>query len=167
MKSVVGEGKTGDGRSSRLWLGLVQAALASDDPLEDGSSADPKSIAHTIENHRQEEAYDQVIVGHLLQLADDLKSSSGGEAEKVRSQVSSLVSELDQGTLTRLVEMGGDESQRRRFLLDANQGLDVGAVVKVLGAAAEGGGQNISNSMTRLLSKLAVHAEHGGERMRG
>ena len=167
MKSVVGEGKTGDGRSSRLWLGLAQAALASDDPLEDGSSADPKSIAHTIENHRQEEAYDQVIVGHLLQLADDLKSSSGGEAEKVRSQVSSLVSELDQGTLTRLVEMGGDESQRRRFLLDANQGLDVGAVVKVLGAAAEGGGQNISNSMTRLLSKLAVHAEHGGERMRG
>ena len=167
MKSVVGEGKTGDGRSSRLWLGLVQAALASDDPLEDGSSADPKSIAHTIENHRQEEAYDQVIVGHLLQLADDLKSSSGGEAEKVRSQVSSLVSELDQGTLTRLVEMGGDESQRPSLLARRKPGLDVGAVVKVLGAAAEGGGQNISNSMTRLLSKLAVHAEHGGERMRG
>ena len=164
MKSVVGE--EGEGRSSRLWLGLAQAALASDEPLDATASADPKSIARTIDGHRQEEAYDQVIVGHLLQLADELKSGKGGESEKVRRRVSTLVNELGEGTLTRLVEMGGDEAQRRRFLLDANQGLAVGAVVKVLGAAAEGGGQNISDSMTRLLSKLAVHAEHGGERMR-
>ena len=164
MKSVVGE--EGEGRSSRLWLGLAQAALASDEPLDAMASADPKSIARTIDGHRQEEAYDQVIVGHLLQLADELKSGKGGESEKVRRRVSTLVNELGEGTLTRLVEMGGDEAQRRRFLLDANQGLAVGAVVKVLGAAAEGGGQNISDSMTRLLSKLAVHAEHGGERMR-
>ena len=164
MKSVPGQG--GEGRSSRLWLGLAQAALASDAPLEATASADPKNIARTIDSHRQEEAYDQVIVGHLLQLADELKSGKGGESEKVRRQVSTLVNELGEGTLTRLVEMGGDDAQRRRFLLDANQGLAVGAVVKVLGAAAESGGQNISNSMTRLLSKLAVHAEHGGERMR-
>ena len=164
MRSVVGE--EGEGRSSRLWLGLAQAALASDEPLEATASHDPKSFARTIDGHRQEVAYDQVIVGHLLQLADELKSGKGGESERVRRQVSTLVNELGEGTLTRLVEMGGDEAQRRRFLLDANQGLSVGAVVKVLGAAAEGGGQNISNSMTRLLSKLAVHAEQGGERMR-
>ena len=165
MKSVVGQGE-GEGRSSRLWLGLAQAALASDEPQEATASSDPKSIARTIDGHRQEDAYDQVIVGHLLQLADELKSGKGGESEKVRRQVSTLVNELGEETLTRLVEMGGDEAQRRRFLLDANQGLAVGSVVRVLGAAAEGGGQNISNSMTRLLSKLAVHAEHGGERMR-
>ena len=125
IKSVVGE--EGEGRSSRLWLGLAQAALASDEPLDAMASADPKSIARTIDGHRQEEAYDQVIVGHLLQLADELKSGKGGESEKVRRRVSTLVNELGEGTLTRLVEMGGDEAQRRRFLLDANQGLAVGA----------------------------------------
>ena len=164
MKSVPGQGE--EGRSSRLWLGLAQAALAGDESPDATASSDPKSIARTIDGHRQEEAYDQVIVGHLLQLADELKSGKGGESQKVRRQVSTLVNELGDETLTRLVEMGGDEAQRRRFLLDANQGLAVGSVVKVLGAAAEGGGQNISNSMTRLLSKLAVHAEHGGEHMR-
>ena len=167
MKSALGQEQQGADRASRLWLGLAQAALASDEPVEATASPDPKSLARTIDGHRQEVAYDQVIVGHLLQLADELKSSKGGEAEKVRRRVSTLVNELGEGTLTRLVEMGGDEAQRRRFLLDANQGLAVDAVVKVLGAAAEGGGQNISNSMTRLLSKLAVHAEHGSERIRG
>ena len=164
MKSVPGQGE--EGRSSRLWLGLAQAALAGDESADTTTSSDPKSIARTIDGHRQEDAYDQVIVGHLLQLADELKSGKGGESQKVRRQVSTLVNELGEETLTRLVEMGGDEAQRRRFLLDANRGLAVGSVVKVLGAAADGGGQNISNSMTRLLSKLAVHAEHGGERMR-
>ena len=103
---------------------------------------------------------------YLLQLADELKTGQGGEAEKVRRRVSALVNELGDGTLARLVEMGGNEAQRRQFLLDANQGLAVDAVVKVLRAAAEGGGQSISTSMTRLLSKLAVHADKGTDHMR-
>lgn len=63
--------------------------------------------------------------------------------------------------------MEGNEAQRRRFLLDANQSLAVDAVVKVLRAASESSEQTMSTSLTRLLSKLAVHAEAGSERMRG
>ena len=55
----------------------------------------------------------------------------------------------------------GDLQQRRQFLLDANQSLAVDSVVKVLQAAAAAEEQSISHSMTRLLNKLAVHAEHG------
>ena len=134
--------------------------------MDPTASPDAKALAAAIDGHHREAAYDQVIVGYLLQLADELKTGEGGEAEKVRRRVSSLVNELGDGTLARLVEMGGNEAQRRQFLLDANQGLAVDAVVKVLRAAAEGGGQSISTSMTRLLSKLAVHADKGGAHMR-
>ncbi len=151
-------GDKGD-RATALWLGLAQAALASDEPLD--VVPDAAEIARSISAHRKESAYDQVIVGYLLQLADELKGAEGAESEKVRRRLSRLIGELDEDTLGRLVHFGGDITQRRRFLLDANQSLAVDSVVKVLAAAAKSSEQSISHSMTRLLSKLAVHAEHG------
>ena len=154
-------------RATQLWLGLAQSALATAEPLDPGTSPDPGSLVRTIAGHRREAAYDQVIVGYLLQLADELKSGGGSESEKVRRHVSTLVSELGDETLGRLVQMGGNEAQRHQFLLDANHSLAVEAVVKVVRATADASAQTISTSMTRLLSKLAVHAEKGGERVRG
>jgi hypothetical protein len=57
--------------------------------------------------------------------------------------------------------MGGDMPQRRRFVLDASQGLAVYAVVELVQAAADTSRQTISHSMVRLLSKFALHAEQG------
>jgi hypothetical protein len=153
-------------RASELWLGLAQSALATDHPPDPNVSADAGRIARSISGHQREAAYDQVIVGYMLQLADELKSGETGESEKVRRRLSTLVNELGADTLTRLVEMGGDEGQRKRFLLDANHSLAVESVVKIVKAAANAGGQNVSNSMTRILSKLAKHADKGGERVR-
>jgi hypothetical protein len=62
--------------------------------------------------------------------------------------------------------MGGNEAQRGKFLHDANHSLAEEAVVKVVKAAADAGSQSISSSMTRILSKLAMHADKGGERVR-
>jgi hypothetical protein len=146
-------------RATALWLGLAQAALASDEPLD--VVPDAVEIARSISAHRKESAYDQVIVGYLLQLADELKGAEGAESEKVRRRLSRLIGELDDDTLGRLVHFGGDSQQRRRFLLDANESLTVDSVVKVLSAAAKSSEQSISHSMTRLLTKLAAHAEHG------
>lgn len=153
-------------RATQLWLGLAQSALATDEPMDPSATPDAREVAQVIEGHRRESAYDQVIVGYLLQLADELKTAKGGESEKVRRRLSTLVQELGDDTLARLVEMGGNSTQRGRFLLDANQSLAVDAVVKVLRAAADASSQTISSSLTRLLSKLAVHAEAGGDRMR-
>src|SRR4051812_33074957 len=54
--------------------------------------------------------------------------------------------------------MGGDSMQRRRFMLDASQGMTVDAVVELVQAAASVEGQTISHSLVRMLTKLASHA---------
>ena len=139
-----------------LWLGLAQAALASDEAP--AAASDAVTIARTIEGHGRDEAYDQAVVGYMLQLTDELKETTDGESRRVRSRVSTLMNELDEKTLARLVEFGGNAEQRKRFVLDANQSLAVDAVVKVVTAAAATSEQTISSSMTRMLSKLAMHA---------
>ena len=62
-------------RATALWLGLAQAALASDESL--AASPDASTIARTIEGHGRDEAYDQAIVGYMLQLTDELKDTTG------------------------------------------------------------------------------------------
>jgi len=143
-------------RASALWLGLAQAALATDGPMP--VAPDASIIARTIEGREKDSAYDQVIVGYMLQLAEELKGADDGESAKVRQRVSSLMNELDETTLQRLVQFGGNATQRKKFVLDANQSLAVDSVMKVVAAAATSSQQTISSSMTRLLSKLAVHA---------
>ncbi|MEJ2538573.1 MAG: hypothetical protein P8188_01100 [Gemmatimonadota bacterium] len=151
-------------RATQLWLGLAQAALAGAEP-EDGET-DARAVAESIEGHRREVAYDQVIVGYMLQLAEALKSEKGVEAERVRQRLATLVREMDETTLARLVELGGDVRARKQFVLDANQSLAVDAVVRVLQAAATASRETVSSSMTRLLTKLALHAEDGSGRLR-
>ena len=164
MLGSAGEGVGGGmDRAGQLWLGLAQAALATDEIP--AGPPDAGVVAESIEGHAREDAYDQVIVGYLLQLADELKGQ-GREAAKVQERVSQLVRDLDSETLTRLVDMGGSWAQRKRFLLDANQSLAVDSVVKILQAAASATEQSISTSLTRLLSKLAMHATQGTDRVR-
>jgi len=143
-------------RATALWLGLAQAALASDEAP--AAAPDAATIARSIEGHGRDEAYDQAVVGYMLQLTDELKETTDGESKRVRARVSTLMNELDDKTLTRLVEFGGNSEQRKRFVLDANQSLAVDSVVKVVTAAAATSEQTISSSMTRMLSKLAMHA---------
>ncbi len=125
-------------------------------------SSDPVVVAKAIDDHsRDDQAYDQVVVGYLLQIAEELRTKGGHEAASLRRRISQLVGTLQPETLRRLLEMGGDMMQRRRFVLDASQGLAVDAVVDLVQAAATTSHQTISHSMIRLLSKFAVHAEQG------
>lgn len=151
------------GRGGQLWVGLASAALASD---ADGAhpapaAADPSEVAKAIDDHHGEKTYDQVIVGYMLQIADELKTNPNPEGSALNRRVSRLVSSLRPETLKRLLEMGGDTHQRSRFVLDATQGMAIDAVMELVKAAAEAGSQNMSSSLVRLLNKLAVHAEVG------
>jgi hypothetical protein len=159
-------------RAAQLWIGLARAALAAEtmDESEDGSerpdrdstaSTDPVVIAKAIEEHKKDAAYDQVVVGYLLQIAEELKTKGGKEAAALQKRISRLVSTLQPETLGRLLEMGGDTRQRKKFVIDASQGMAVDAVVELVQAAASTSGQNISHSLVRMLSKLAVHADEG------
>jgi hypothetical protein len=152
-----------DGRAAQLWVGLARAALAGDRPeagddTEEGEALEPAVVAQAIDDHGREQAYDQVIVGYLLQIADEVRHSGQTEGTGLKRRISKLVSALKPETLGHLLEMGGDNEQRRRFVLDAAQGMSVDAVVELVKAAAQAEGQLISRSLIRMLTKLAKHA---------
>jgi len=157
------------GRATQLWIGLARAALVSDTSAsstsqsdqDDDTALEPSTVARAIDEHQREDAYDQVIVGYLLQIGEELKTAEGTEAAGLQRRVSRLVGSLKESTLAKLLEMGGDKAQRRRFLLDASQGITVEAVIDLVKAASAAEGQTVSHSMLRMLSKLAHHPSSG------
>src|ERR1041385_5006445 len=71
-------------RGAQLWVGLARAALMANvaDATDDSAPpppTEPSVIAQAIDEHPKSAAYDQVIVGYLLQIADELKSAGGAE----------------------------------------------------------------------------------------
>ncbi|MGQ0715264.1 MAG: hypothetical protein ACT4PJ_16315 [Gemmatimonadaceae bacterium] len=152
-------------RAAHLWVGLARAAMFSESASTptggEEASTDPVVVAKAIDEHRREVAYDQVVVGYLLQIAEELKRKGGAESVALQKRISMMVSSLSPQTLRRLLDMGGDVSQRKRFMLDAAQGMAVDAVMELVQAAADTSQQTISHSLVRLLSKLATHAEQG------
>lgn len=170
------DGRVARTRAAQLWLGLARAAMASgaaerdaaaeEDPDDEYADADPSVVARAIDGRQRDGAYDQVIVGYMLQIADELKSGRGVESGALRQRVSDLVSNLDRQTLARLLSMGGDAAQRRRFLLNASEGMAVEAIVELVRAAGQAGEQTVSHSMLRMLQKLARHVERSPGRRR-
>ncbi len=153
------QGEVGTGLATSLWLSLAQAVLQSDEAPSEAPSTE--RLAKSIEDRSHDAEYDEAVIGHLIQLAAELKGRTGGEASTIRRSVSELLAQLDDETLARLLSFGGDFAQRSRFLLDANDDMEVDSVVKLLHAAATSSEQTISNSMTRVLTKLAAHAGQG------
>src|SRR6266513_1821368 len=150
-------------RGAQLWVGLARAALTAEAMGDDAppQATEPTLIAKAIDAHPQNAAYDQVIVGYLLQIADELKHAGGAEAVALRRRTSKLVGALQPGTLRRLIEMGGDNAQRYKFAIDATHGLAVDAVLEIVRAMADASHKTVSDPLVRMLSKLAQHAEQG------
>lgn len=155
-------------RQAQLWIGLANAAMSMDSaaPPADTPPPDPTVVARAIDDHDGVDAYDQVIVGYLLQIADELKSAPGKTHNALRRRTARLIGALRPDTLQRLVTMGGNVAQRRAFVLGATSGMAIESVVTILKAAAEASGQTISHGLVRMLSKLATHAEAGAEHTR-
>lgn len=154
------DGQMRAGRAAQLWVGMARAALAADtlDAAEDDRALEPVVVAKAIDEHQQEKAYDQVIVGYMLQIADELKTAKSAETAALQKRISNMVGALNPETLERLLDMSGDHTQRRKFVLDASQGMAVGAVVDLVRAAADAEHQTISHSLVRLFTKLAQHS---------
>jgi hypothetical protein len=148
-----------DGRAAQLWIGLARAALAEEQGEAPGEvDAEPAIVAEAINTRPGAPAYDQVIVGHLLQLAEELRAGETRATAGVRRRMARLVAALDPAALKRLVDMGGDLSQRKRFTLDVARGFSAEAVVEVVRAAGEASNRTVSESLLRVLNKLAVQA---------
>ena len=163
-----GEESAASSHAAELWIGLARAALAGelDEAGDEGGSrslAEPSRVADAIDRHQGAEAYDQVVVGYLLQIASELKTATGAEAAALRSRSARLISALKPETLRRLVQMGGDSTRRNAFVHDAAEGMAVDAVVDLVKAAADASGQTISHGLVRMLTKLSAHAEAGAD----
>ncbi len=152
-------------RTSQLWLDLARAALQSDETAE-RTPVDPVVVADAINAHAREQAYDQVIIGYLLQISSELSAGDRAESATLRRRVSELVSALDLDQLRRILEQGGDFAQRSRFLLDASRGMSVDAALALVGAASDGSRMVISEALMRLFNKMALHAERGAPAVR-
>ena len=152
------EGREARTRAAQLWIGLARAALARETTAE-LPSTEPEIVARAIDAHQNDSAYDQVVVGYMLQIADELSADDKRTSSPLRDRVSRLVRQMEPRTLQRLLAMGGDATQRFQFALNATHGLTVDAVIDVVRAAADVSGQTISSSLVRMLSKLAAHAE--------
>ncbi|MFI5249207.1 MAG: hypothetical protein ACHQTF_04540, partial [Gemmatimonadales bacterium] len=106
--------------------------------------------------------YEQAVVGYLIQIAQQLRTTDTTDTSQLRSRVSRLVSDLSPQAVHRLLEMGGNMAQRRTFLNDASAGMATDAVLTLTVAAAEVSQKSISKTLLRLLVKLANHAKRGG-----
>jgi hypothetical protein len=156
------EGRADHDPCAELWVGLARAALAREGqaPAVDADTA-PTVVAKAIDEHPRVEAYDQVIVGYLLQIAGELQVNASREGAALRRRVSELVAHMRPETLRRLVAMGGDLRQRVSFTHAVATGLASEAVVEIFKAVADVSGETISHGLLRLLGKLARQAEHG------
>jgi len=166
--AAAGEAGSAGVRAAQLWVGLARAALATEHPDQAPPSTEPAVIAKAIDERPAQgtAAYDQAIVGYLLQIAAELKAAGNSEAVALRSRMSGLVRRMKPETLRRLVEMGGDFAQRQRFAADATDGMSLDAVLAIVQAAAETSQQTISHSLVRLLSKFAAHGAAGSAEVR-
>ena len=156
-------GEAGTGRAALLWIELARATMPED---TSGQVPDPSSVASAISRRDRDVAYDQVVIGYLLQLSDELKRTDKSESAEVRHRVSALVKALDPQALQRLLEMGGERAQRLKLVRGATDTLAVEAVIELLGAAAITTRRSISHGMVLMLGKLGKHATEGGERSR-
>jgi len=160
-------------RHAELWIGLARAALAASDESTAGAADDPgdgldprhtpKAVARAIDSRSRQQAYDQVIVSYLSQIARELRSSTPDEAGELRRRTSELVSRLDPRTLQAFVAMSRQSDEPGAFVFDATYGVALDAVIDLAQSVAEANGETISHGLIRMLSKLAAHAELGPE----
>ena len=164
------EARTARTRYAQLWVGLAKAAVvraghdeqSSDKEAHgdrDEASRDPAAVARAISQHSESDAYDQVIVGYLLQIVQELRTASGPEAVQLNQRMGELVAAMDPGALARLLHMGGDSGQRHEFLISASQGLNGESILRLMQAASQSEGKQVSHPMFRMLGKLAQHAD--------
>ncbi len=159
---------TTDGQVLQLWLGLARAAMAGAAEEVDWDDEDEEPPPEVVARHlrgKKGRAYDEVIVGYLLQIAEQL--AVGDDSLKpLKDRVTDLVSRLDKPTLERILRIGGDAQRRRTIVRRAFQGLGGTAALKILETAASTSGQEISVLMVRMLTKLSFHADVGSASLR-
>jgi len=147
--------------AKRLWRGLAQAALLTANEAAGGGAAaaqpDGAGVARAIRSRRGDANYDRQVVDWMIEAGENFDQLD--ERSPVRQAVTELFGELDQETLTRLMQIGASPEKRRRLVHRGARVLPVKAVLDLLEAAATTSDKSLSRSFLRLLGKLANHVD--------
>jgi hypothetical protein len=151
----------------QLWLGLARAAVAQEALPTEQAPTDPLVIANAIEERARNATYERAIASHLAQLAEEMRIRGGSDSAMLRKRVRQLIGALSPQTLCRLLQAAGSGAEQRKFMIDASHAMAVDTVLDLANAAAKSSQRSISQGLLRLLSKLARHAEEGGDYAKG
>ncbi|MBA2627555.1 MAG: hypothetical protein H0U85_06050, partial [Gemmatimonadales bacterium] len=149
-----------------LWLGLARSALDAEDRAESAVLNDPVLVARAIAARKGDAAYDETIIDYLGEFTKASRREGGAEAVAGQRFVAAVVASLDQPTLRRLLELGGDGERRREFVARATEVMGVEAVVQLVTAAGEVSGQALSPALLRMFGKLSEYAARGPAALR-
>ena len=98
-------------RSTELWLGLTRAALAGESL--DGALEDPARLAESVTRQVNEDGSDAAILGILRQIIGELDDVEIRDSP-LRQRVSDLVRNLDDATLSKLLDMSQNDDAETR-----------------------------------------------------
>lgn len=142
-------------RSTELWRALVRSA-SSGGPTGDGS-ATGASLAAVVRERAGDPLQMSLVAGYLGPLLEALGSASGEVGDGVREELAGFLVALGPEARADLLRTGGDAAWRMDLIRAASRSLDLEGLLGLVDAAAAASGQPISNSMTRLLTKMASH----------
>lgn len=140
--------------SRGVWADLARSALGAD---AGGAAATPDLLARAINARSGDEALDRALstrLGHLL------RAGVGEASPELAPEIADLLRRLDPERLRRLLELGGDRQELAELLSEALDALPADAVLALL-KAARGPEQSISDSLLRILGKLAAQGGDG------
>ena len=121
-----------------IWIALARSTLLLGEGNIGEDLLDPLVLANALNEKKDDPEYDQTVVSALMEITEALKGAQGEEAAETAGKMADLLRTLQPDTLERLMEMGGDAEQRKKFVLDASQSL---AAEPLLGLQASGNRQ--------------------------
>lgn len=139
------------GRAAELWADLTRAALEA----EARSDASPGELAAAIMRRAGTAGFDRAVLSALQRTTREVGVLSAASAAAMRRRLSEMIMSLTPEVLARLLRVEGDHGLRRRVLQQSLDVLDAQAIVRLIVSGAAASGTTISQSVLRLLSKLA------------
>lgn len=154
--TLVEGGDAGDeSRTAELWMSLVRSVM----DVEDGpvTGVDSAALASAVREQSGDPLQMSLVAGYLAPLLESLGEAGEGDSRGVRAGLDGFLTTLGPEARADLLRTGGDAAWRMDLVRAASRSLDLAGLLDLVDAAAEASGQPISNSMTRLLTKMAAH----------
>jgi hypothetical protein len=145
---------------ARLWTALSLAAMGGGARSAEGEPlSEPAAIARAIEAGPRDRGYEQAVARQLLELGR--ASALGGSVASlaISEQLEQLMLNLRPETLLRLLNCMPDPGERRELLSGVSHAAPAAAIIELVKSASQATGNVMSESLLRMLTKLARNAD--------